>query len=493
MKQILTLLVAAVTVTVCKAQTVTFIEPRNVQTYPDAGFSTYTVKDHFYVLHKKFRLMAPIMYDMQLDVYDAARKPVGSAIIDATLAPGDANIPEGVFAMKEQLVMFKSEYKKVDGVKTSLIYCYPFETNGKRKPATLLTSFEASGAFNAGNFNVNVSADGGRVAVMSELPYDKDGMEKTIVTVYDENFKQLWKKEYEFPYESVKAPKNEIFVNNEGTVFLLKRIKIKKAFDQFSFFTFGSQGKSVTESKVSLGESFTIATSKDLFTAKGDLVMGGYFYNDKKVGINVERPDGNFLLQVNAADGKIAFAKTNTEQSMDVKALQLIPAPGGGYWLVGEHQFIKEVPIPGKNFEYSNSYLTGNISVCRLAADGAQLWNYRVNKQLESAGDGARLLSAYAVPKGEQLSLIFADYLHKYDDKKQIVVLPGLAMQWVNIIETIGADGKKVSATWINDIRMAGKKAEYLLVPATGDVKPGQPLFMLAARGRELVGVQVSW
>ena len=308
-KLLVSLLAIAIAGSSLFAQTVEFIEPRNVQGVPEAEFSTYKVGDNFYVLQKKYRMMAPVMYDLQLDAYDANRKPIGSNTIDKTLEMGDANIYEGVFAMKDKLVMFKSEFSKASGAKMSYLYYYPFDVSGKRQKKMSLTSFVAESAFNSGNFSVNVSPDGTKVVVISELPYEKDGMEKCIITVYDENFKQLWKKDYTFMYESSKAPKNTIFVNNNGVAFLLKQINLKKAFDQFSMFTFAGDGKAVVEKKIDLGNGFVIATHKELFKANGDMLLAGYSYMNKKVGVNVETPDGVFYLDVNASNGEFCKIK----------------------------------------------------------------------------------------------------------------------------------------------------------------------------------------
>jgi hypothetical protein len=294
-----------------RSQTIEFIEPRNVQNVPEAEFSNFTVGDHYYVLQKRFRLMAPVMYDLQLDAYDAARKPIGSNTLDKTLEMGDANIYEGIFPLKDKLVMFKSEFSKASGSKMSYLWYYPFDVTGKRQKKQSLLTINAESAANSGNFGVNVSPDGTKVAVISELPYEKEGMEKCVITVFDQTFKQLWKKEYTFPYESAKAPKNEIFVNNEGVAFILKRIAIKKAFDQFSVFTFGNNGAQVTEKKIELENGFTISTWKNLFTTTGDLQIAGYFYIDKKVGINVETPDGTFFLDVKAGTGDLRFVLLN--------------------------------------------------------------------------------------------------------------------------------------------------------------------------------------
>jgi hypothetical protein len=248
-KQLQLLCLCMATAFSLSAQTVEFIEPRNVQNVPGADFSTYKVGDYFYVFQKKYRMMAPVMYDLQLDAYDANLKPISSNIIDKTLEMGDANIFQGIFPLKEKLVMFKSEYSKASGNKMSYIYAYPFDVMGKRQKKIQLTTINAESAFNSGNFGINVSPDGSKIAVISEQPYDKEGMEKCTVSVYDEQMKLLWKKDYTFAIESAKAPKNSIMVNNAGVVFILKRIPVKKAHDVFSVLTFSDNSKTVVEKK----------------------------------------------------------------------------------------------------------------------------------------------------------------------------------------------------------------------------------------------------
>src|SRR5688572_8223400 len=215
MKKIFLLCVALAWTAFPFAQTVEFIVPRNVQNVPQAEFCAYTVKDNFYVLQKKFCMQALVMHDLQLDAYNSKFEPVASNPIDKSLATVDANIYEGIFALADKMVMFKSEFKKPN----SVVYAYPFDSKGVRGEKVELTSFPAEKAMNSGNFQVNVSEDGTKIVVMCELPFVKEAMEKCIVIVYDNTFKELWKKEYEFPYSSEKAPHNDVFVNNSGVVF----------------------------------------------------------------------------------------------------------------------------------------------------------------------------------------------------------------------------------------------------------------------------------
>ncbi len=489
LKRITTLYIGFAIALSSAAQTIEFIEPRNIQNVPEAEFSTYKVGDNFYVLQKRYRMMAPVMYDLQLDAYDANRKPIGSNMIDKVLEMGDANIYQGVFALKDKLVMVKSEYSKASGAKMSYIYAYPFDVTGKRQKKVQLTTINAESAFNSGNFGVNVSPDGTKIAVISEQPYDKEGMERCTVSVFDEQMKLLWKKDHTFPYESAKAPKNEIVVNNTGVVFIIKRIPVKKSHDQFSVFTFSENGKAIVEKKIELDNGFTISTWKHLFTAEGNLQVAGFFYMNKKVGINVETPDGTFFLDVKAANGELKAIKSNKVRSGAIKASQFL-AMDNGFILVGETVYEKSNPKPGAPLEYTYEYSTGYNHVIRLGADGAMQWDYELKRNIRSGGDGGRFLSSYCWLNGSDVNLFFTDELSNHDNKRQFIEF---GSRWINLFQTIGADGKLKFETVITDPRIGGKKGEYTFIPSTGSVYKDNKLFMLAARRLELVGATISY
>jgi hypothetical protein len=488
--KIITLCLAAFTTVGSKAQTIEFIEPRNVQNIPEASFSTYKAGDYFYVLQKKFRVMAPVMYDLQLDAYDANRKPIGSAIIDKSLEMGDANIFQGVYGLKDKLVMFKSEYSKATGSKMSYLYYYPFDVNGKRLKKNTVVTINAESAGNSGNFGLHVSPDGSKIVVISELPFEKEGMERCAVTVFDEQFKQIWKKEYIFPYESARAPKNEVMVNNQGVVFILKRVPVKKSHDQFSIFTFPDNGKTAVEKKIELDNGFTVSSSQHLFTATGDLQLAGFYYINKKVGINVETPDGTFFAEVKAANGDLTAVKSNKVRSAGIKATQLLRTADNGFILVGETVIEKSTPKAGAAFDYTYEYKTGYNHIIKLGGNGILQWDYELRRDLRSASDGGRFLGSYCWVNGNDVNVLFTDELSKHDNKRQFIEF---GTRWINLYQTIGSDGNLKNETVISDPRIGGKKGEYIFMPVTGSLYKDNKLFMLAARGLELVGATISY
>ncbi|MBI3510029.1 MAG: hypothetical protein HY064_05155 [Bacteroidetes bacterium] len=474
------------------AQTAEFIEPRNVQSVAIPEVKTFHVKDYSYVLYKQFDMKSPINHDLQLDVYDGSLKPSGSYQIDKTLDPGDANIYEGIFALPDKLVMFKSEYEKGKG---SELEYYPFTLTGSRQAGTLLVSFDAEKAMNSGNFEVNASDDGTKIVVLCELPYVKDSVEKTIIYVFDNNFKQLWEKEYRFPYESGKAPHNDVFVSNSGTVYDLKRVPVKKSFDFFTVFTFTNNGSSVQERKMDLGENGTISTYRSAFLSNGDLALGGYYYPDKKAGMNVETPAGTFYVKVSAVDGGMPVDKINPfTPNANIKALYLLAQPDNSVILVGEDEYQNSTPKPGSTtFEYDYDYDYSTIIAVKMGADGSKSWEYSINREVRSRDDGARFLSCYACMMGENLVITYQDFLYQHDGQKHTGIIDPIYGSWrVNVLEKINKDGGKAGESYINDKRLAGRDSEYALIPVTGIKINDSTLFFIGARGMELVGIKVA-
>jgi hypothetical protein len=211
---------------------------------------------------------------------------------------------------------------------------------------------------------------------------------------------------------------------------------------------------------------------------------------NKKVGINVETPDGIFYLHVSGTNGDLLAAKINPNIVGTVKATQLLAMPDNTVCLVGERQFVGSTPISGKPFEYTYSYNYGSIYVTKLSADGSLVWGYKFERDIKTVSDGGRTSTAFAWVNGSDINLFFADYLSQHDDKKRFIEF---GSRRANLFQTINSDGKMKAEWLIEDIRIGGKKGEYLFIPATGSIYKDRKIFMLAARGLELVGATISF
>jgi hypothetical protein len=479
------------------AQTVEFVEPRNVLTAIQPEISTYKVKDNTYVLYHYFDSGVFKSY-YQLDAYDANLKTIGSNDIVKSATEGENDVFEGLFALPDKLVLFKSGWEKKTG---NGISYYPISADGKKGEGKELARFPAEKMMNTGGFNVNVSPDGSKIVVQCEMPFVKDSLEHTMIYVFDNNFKQLWSCDYRFPNAdgTEKYLYNDIYVNNAGVVYDMKRVPVKKALDHFTVFTFLNNGKKVEERKMDLGENGHISTYRSGFCSNGDLVMCGYYYPDKKAGINVETPVGVFYIKVSAVDGGMPVDKlTPVTPDAAIKSNKLIVLADNSAILVAEDEYITKTLKPNAqpntpggtdDYDYNNT----NISVIKFGPDGSKKWDHMIERDVKSRNDGGRTLGISALMVGDNLIITYQDFMYRHDGKPHVGIIDPIYGSWrADIMEKISPDGIKLGETMLTDKRLAGRDAEYALLPATGVKESDTVLFFISVRGLELVSTKIT-
>ncbi|MEO5643190.1 MAG: hypothetical protein ABIQ40_04620 [Bacteroidia bacterium] len=480
------------------AQTTEFIEPRNVLKAETPKISTLKVKDITYLIYDSYT-KASMTHTVQLDAYDANMKFAGTNIINKSDDPAEPGVFEGVFALTNNVGLFKSSWDKKGGME---IFGYTVDANAKKQPGKKLCGFTAEKMMNTGSFRVNVSPDGSKIVVLCELPTVKDSLEHTQIYVYDNNFKQLWMKDYRFPNAAGVAEKyryNNVYVNNDGIVFDMKQVPVKKAYDYFTVFTFLSNGAKVEERKMDLGENGHIGTYKADFCTNGDLIFAGYCYPDKKVGVNVETMNNAFFVKVSAADGGMPVDKLNAiDPKPSIKANILLILADNSAILIGENEYVTETGRIGANAPttsnviYDYDYNNTNISNIKFGADGVKKWEHTIERDLKSRNDGGRSLGIFACMMGDNLMVSYNDYLYRHDGKPHVIVDPIYGSYRTNIIAKIGPEGVKLSESVNMDKRLAGRDAEYSFLPASGTKANETTLYFIAARGLELVPAKVT-
>jgi len=478
------------------AQTIEFIEPRTVQGFENVDYRPIKTTANFYMYMDKYNMKSSSSRDMQLDVYNNDFKTTATGKIESgPLAFDDANIYENVLALGDQLYLFKYHFVKKD-TKLALNY-YPINAKSERGAAVELVKFTAEKAMNSGNFTVMASPDGSKLAVLGDLPAEKEMMEKCIVWVFDKDLKEIWKKEYEFPYESSKGPMNKMYVNNNGVVFIEKKVPVKKSIDIHTIFTFTEGGKDVKETKLSMATDAILSTYKTAFDKEGNLLMAGFYYIDKKVGINVETPNGPFYVKVNAKDGSIPIQVANkSELIQNLRTVSITLLEDNSIILTGEQVYEKSEPKnPGTtSMEYNYSFNNMAILTVKLNSDGTMAWENRINRDLKSMNDNGKLNSVYTMVNGDKIRLIYRDLFYKHDGVEDKAVMgPPLASMLADVVTTLDMNGKIVSDANITDQRIGGKTGEYYLIPASGYKIDDNTLWMLGTRSMELVSVKIKF
>jgi hypothetical protein len=478
------------------AQTVEFVEPRGVLAAVHPTMTTYKVKDITYVFYEdKSDIMST---PRQLDAYDANMKFAGTSAIGKTDDPEEASTWEGLYAGSDKLILLKSTWDKKTGME---IFGFPVNANAVKGSGTSLAKFPAEKMMNTGNFEANVSPDGTKLVVQCVLPTVKDSLEETMIYVYDNNFKLIWKKDYRFPNANgtEKYRYNHPYVNNAGVVFIMKQVPVHKALDYFTVFTFMSNGSKVEERKMDLGQDGHISTFQTGFCSNGDLIFSGYSYLDKKAGINVETPTSAFMVKVSAVDGGMPVCKITplANPDADLKANYVLVLADNSAILVGEIEHLTKTLKPGatpnmpggdSDFDYEN----GKIMAVKFAADGSKKWDHFIERDaMKSRNDGGKALGIFACMMGDNLVITYQDFIYKHDGKSHMVV-GGYDFQRVNVIRKINADGITASESYLTDKRFAGTTAEYQLFPSSGMKMSETGMWFIAGRGLELVSAKVT-
>ncbi|MDQ3111429.1 MAG: hypothetical protein M3R17_16200 [Bacteroidota bacterium] len=496
MKAINLLLAACLFSVTAFAQTAEFVESRNVLKAETPELSTFKVKDITYVMYDSYN-KSGMTRIIQLDAYDATMKFAGTSLINKSDDPAEPGTFEGVYALSDKLVLFKSSWDKKGGMAISV---FPVNGNAEKQAGTLLCKFTAEKMMNTGSFSVNVSPDGSKFVVFCELPSVKDSLERAFVYVYDNNFKQLWMKDYYFPNDkgTEKYRYNDVYINNAGVVFDMKQVPVKKEVPYFTVFTFLNNGAKVEERKMDLGEGGHVSTYKTGFAANGDLIMSGYCYPDKKVGVNVETMNNAFFVKVSSADGGMPVDKlTPIAPNASIKAKYLVMLPDNGAILVGETERITETPRVGAGATttsgviYDYDFNNSNISAIKMGADGVKKWEHTIDRDMKSRNDGARTLGIYACMMGENLVITYQDFIYRHDGQAHMVAA-GNDFWRVNVVRKINAEGINAGEEYIKDKRLAGRDAEYALLPATGMKTSETTMYFIAIRGLELIPAKIT-
>ena len=479
------------------AQNIRLSQKYTTQTIPGAEFHSYLINDYYYVIHDKYNMKSRINRDVQMDVFDNKGEFVSSTgIIDADMNPAGPNMYIGIYPLKEKMVMFKADYKKEGEKKFYRLYYYTFSNLTHEDNGTLLSSIDADGMSNSGKYEIATSPDGSKVALISQQPYIKGMKEKIKVTVFDDSFKQLWTLDYEFPFDNVKYPTNEVSINNSGNIFILKNVDNKTEDPYQSLLSLTNNGNKVKQNRIAMGENNKIAYYKTLFNLQGDLILSGFYVTSKKSGFNLEKPRGTFYMKAGAADGVVSVtAFTPGTFTMSTKLISVNLLENDQVALTSEEQLVNSTPIPGQAFEYTYKYENGIIHLIKLNNQGKQEWDYPVKHDISSTDDGGKANSVFTGIKNGNVCLIYPDKFYKYDGGAQGIILGARASRQIDAMQVIDKEGKMISDTYIKRLGDSDSKEIVFiyLIPVTGKQQDESSVFFMGCSRDILYGVKITF
>ena len=327
-----------------------------------------------------------------------------------------------------KLLIITALFNKEAGKNT--LWAKAVNADGTVEKPVEIGSIAAEKLSKRGRFNVEASADGSKLLVLSQPEYEKEQNERFNITLFAAGFTKLWNSAQTFPYLWGKSIDNRPYVNNAGTAFILKKMDVKGSNDQWSVFSF--DGKLLKEHKMAFEGDKNLASVVTAFSPEGDFTAGGYYTDRGKVSIRGNNTiSGNFLYRVEAAGQELKLGVFNYyDKRKDVIAKYLLFNNSnviltGEVYSISDKVAVKEPGTPSSAqslFARDYFYTATDIIIEGIDQTGKPLYNTVIQKNNSSRNDNGYWVSYFAAISKGQLLVVFNDDKYNYDLQKIIAI-----------------------------------------------------------------------
>jgi hypothetical protein len=322
---------------------------------------------------------------------------------------------------------------------------------GTKTKHKFITSFPGKNGVNPGDYYVAQSPNKEFYVALKVPSYDKKVNQKITFTLIDKTFKVVKEKEYEFPFSSKQSGNQQLYVSNEGVVFMIKEIDLPKVKAYKSVYVWNPTTDAVVEETLKLENDLQIHQLKGQFYANDFYING--LYTDKnsrdfQFNVSYSGSDGVNSLGVFCAkyDGKgvkkyITLNSTGKINDLNIKDFVV---SGDKTWALMDHMFVvsKRRPLAQTNMKIinDNTYSNDGIEVGLIDnATGKLEWLHSTKiGNPSTVNDNGDLLSFMYTITNEGVALIYNQHKSIYESK-----LP--------ILQNYTKTGKLVSTTPLNN------------------------------------------
>jgi hypothetical protein len=329
-----------------------------------------------------------------------------------------------VVYLNKKVYHFKSLFSKDAGKNT--LNAIGINPDGSFDKPIAIGNINAEKLAKRGRFEVASSPDGKKLVILSEPEWIKDENEKITISLYNEKLEKIYSTEQTYSYPWTRAVYNEPFVNNDGTVFILKKTDMKGEGNTYSVFSFN--GKSLKEFKIQLDGNKKAATMVKTFSPEGNLTIAGYYTEDAKVKIGTGTAyHGSFINSYDKSGETTKITAVNPfEKRKDIAAKSII-FNGNNIILMSEEIFVnaKSAGTSQDMFAKDYSYYANNIWIDGFDASGKSIYGTSIKKDNSSNNDFGRWNSYFSALMKGKIYVIFNDEKYKYDEKKKAVIFGG--------------------------------------------------------------------
>ncbi|MBU0489405.1 MAG: hypothetical protein KKA07_01540 [Bacteroidetes bacterium] len=365
------------------------IEWKSTYTYDqptDKSSLIYSTADgnEFYMLRQPASISDPLIW---IDKYSCS----GGSTYTKSLPGNEGTFTENVLfekilVAKDQFLLFFRGWSK-DAKKSSWLV-RSFTLDGEyTKEAKELDSHTSQNKLKAGDYNVAVTPDGSMFVLLMTFPFEKGEKEKIRIKGFDAvNLTEKWSKDITMDIESEKGTYNEIAVDDQANVYIVKRIAEGKEF-KFHLYILESSAAALKEVAMDIPQGTIIDQWRLVMTPASNLYFTGLYSVKSSVMV-----DGSFCIKINTSNQQIDLCKFNpftdrvaSEKSSgltDMKLKDIMFAPSGSFYIIAEEkkESISSKTDPSGRIIYDSELQSNKVVLMCYKSTGIRDWEATISK-----------------------------------------------------------------------------------------------------------------
>jgi hypothetical protein len=287
------------------------------------------------------------------------------------------------------------------------------ETNEKTKPA-LITSMPGRNS----TYFVTQSPNKKFYAVIKQYTLDKKANEKINVTLIDNNFNVVKEISFETPYINKTPYENNIYVSNQGTVFVIKNTDVAKAKPFKTLYFWDGNSTTMQETSLKFENDYQIYDFQGHFDGDDFYIHGVYTRIGSK-GVQIYGgglPAAGFYAARFASNGEKKYIVANDTEEIPNLNLKDFVFDGMKTWVFADKMFVlskNKPPVPGGSFNFEKDYTYSNTGIVFGKLDnqtGKLEWSKILKFQdPDTMNDNGRYLSYVPLLFNNQLTILYND------------------------------------------------------------------------------------
>ncbi|MBP7274371.1 MAG: hypothetical protein KA974_11050 [Saprospiraceae bacterium] len=445
-----------------------FREPSNTFVNKIIGFDN----DEMFVLRNRYTNEYESNNKIYIEKFNSELNISKANDINLKFEGKKLNFQEAVL-MKGKLYLLSSFHNRSKEISYLFYQQVDKEKLQAERDITKLSEIKTGSYKNAGLFSTKVSKDSSKLAVISQLPSDKNKQEQFSIQVFNDGMQQLWQKNIRLPYNDENLSLEEYIIDNQGNIYITgvlyeDKAKVRrkgKPTYKYVIISYKNEGTIEHVNKIDLGNQFitdmTYRVANDgnlicsgFYSGKGTYSIKGTFYfrlntaSNEISELNTKEFPFDFLTEYlsernkEKAKNALEAGKTNALPELYQYSLDdLIIRSDGGAVLIAEQYYIEErfdrynngfggfSPYGGyspwgwggyngyNRMEYV--YYYNDIIVVNLQPNGDLEWVTRIPKRQSTIDDGGYFLSYAKGVVKDKMYFIFNDNAKNYYKEQQ--------------------------------------------------------------------------